>query len=102
MERAEIYLPPDSDPWQWYHSSYAVAEANGWPVLGVAHIWEDFRAALARPCTRCGWGVGAEIGIIPMRSMLPADRRPRLVVVAEQPRPARLMPPRQRRPGRLR
>lgn len=101
MPTADLYLPPGHDIWQWHHAAYALAEAEGWPVRGIITRWPEVASVLAPPCANCGWSSGVDIVIVPLRSMLPAGRLPRLVVVAEQPQPTRLIPP-QRRPRRLR
>lgn len=93
--QAEIYVPEDQDLWSWEGACRAQAEASGLHVRGIARHWDQL-VNLLYGCPHCHHEREAEVAIVPHRDMLPPERVPRLLIVAEQPRLAGLL-----KPGRL-
>lgn len=88
MPQAILYLPPQAERWMPQMIRYC--HQRGYDIIAVVSDWADIWGMLeAQPDT---------VVVAPLREHVPADRLPRLEVLAEQDTRVVEVPLTQRRP----
>lgn len=75
MVNAVIYVPPSNDSERWLAVCGAYCARHRYQIVAVATDWDDVVTLLRRD--------EAAVAVVANRSQLPADRTPRLEIIAE-------------------